>query len=88
MNDYVMAIACMKDTDHAENTACIYNPDNGMDGFDVSLVLCSDPFKLSQKLGFVSYCTDFRIVGSSTVPIAAVGPDPQCVRHFDILYIH
>lgn len=62
MNDYVMAIACMKDTDHAENTACIYNPDNGMDGFDVSLVLCSDPFQVITKIGvcFILYRLPYR----------------------------
>ena len=38
----VMAIACMKDTDYARGTACIYRPGNGKDGFDVSLVLCSE----------------------------------------------
>jgi hypothetical protein len=27
MNDYVMAMACMQDIEHAENMACIYNPD-------------------------------------------------------------
>lgn len=57
MNDYVMAIACTKDTDHAENKACIYNPENGTDGFYVSLVvLCSDPFKLFHKnTGVISF---------------------------------
>jgi hypothetical protein len=49
INDYVMAIACKKDTDHAENKACIYRPEDGTDVFDVSLVLCSDPCKLFIK---------------------------------------
>lgn len=32
MNDYVMAIACTKDTEHADR-ACFLNPGNGTDGF-------------------------------------------------------
>jgi hypothetical protein len=44
-----MAIASKKDTDHAENKACIYRPEDGTDVFDVSLVLCSDPCKLLSK---------------------------------------
>lgn len=56
LNDYVMATACMKDKDCAENTACIYGPDNGKDGFDVSLVLCKRPFQvISKKRGSIFF---------------------------------
>lgn len=68
MDGYVTAIACMKDTCHA---ACNYNPRNGMDGFDVSLVLCSETFKLFKKgliTGFLDYkCAYFRLVQVTTV---------------------
>lgn len=42
MNDNDIAMACKKDTKHLIQ--------NGKDGFDVTLVLCSDRFKIiSQK---------------------------------------
>lgn len=44
MNDNDTAIACNEGIKHAENTACIYHSENGKDGFDVTLVLCSDGF--------------------------------------------
>jgi hypothetical protein len=61
MDGYVTAIACMKDTCHA---ACNYSPRNGMNGFDVSLVLCSETFKLFKK-GLLQdfWTTIVRIVG-------------------------
>ena len=43
MNDNDIAMACKKDTK--------YLIQNGKDGFDVTLVLCSDRFKIiSQKI--------------------------------------
>ena len=43
MNDNDIAMACKKDTKHLIQ--------NGKDGFDVTLVLCSDRFKIiSQKI--------------------------------------
>lgn len=48
MNDYVMAIACTKDTEHADR-ACFLNPGNGTDGFYVSLSPLQRPFQVISK---------------------------------------
>lgn len=63
MNNNDTAIACNEDIKHAENTACIYHSENGKDGFDVTLVLCSDGFSSlyhkKQNLGFLFSVHDF-----------------------------
>lgn len=75
LNDYVMAIACMKDKDRAENTACIYGPVNGKDGFDVSLVLCKRPFQVIsiKKRGSIFFL-EFKLFARYKLVVLSVSP--------------